>query len=395
MNKPINQQKLLVASRARHFNDKQMGKQFIQNLDGPYIDKISSHFLETTILSLEVHEVKDNIDYVFTNRKIEFIPVPRSKSFFKQLLEFIHVYKYVKKVDVVFVFLPMPLSFFVALYAKILNKNIICYSGARWADAPKAKKSKLLYLFYKSIENFVVKNSNIRVFNNNEMYSAYAHLPFTEKTKPITNIINLIDNYKNYHEVRDSNEVFNLVSIGHVLQNKRFDYVIRSLPELLSQNIGVHYTIIGEFGDKNYYEYLVNLINELNLNETVTFTGYKKQNEVIDYLAKSDCLVLSSDSEGFPRVIWEAMLLSIPVMTRDLNNIVKELGKDDKVLYIGQDKVQDIVNNVKLLISSTVIKNRILKKSNIYLKTVFDEKPNEQVIRLYNTFLKENNDKNS
>ena len=58
---------------------------------------------------------------------------------------------------------------------------------------------------------------------------------------------------------------------------------------------------------------------ELGLTSAVTFAGHQDNPYVI--VANSDCFVLSSDYEGQPMVLLEAMVLGRPVVTTEFGSV--------------------------------------------------------------------------
>lgn len=63
------------------------------------------------------------------------------------------------------------------------------------------------------------------------------------------------------------------------------------------------------------YEKMIQLISELNLNEVVDYCGVS--NNIIEEMLKAKLLVLSSDYEGIPNAVLEAMTLGMPIVSTD------------------------------------------------------------------------------
>ncbi|MGD1822144.1 MAG: GT4 family glycosyltransferase PelF [Pleomorphochaeta sp.] len=77
--------------------------------------------------------------------------------------------------------------------------------------------------------------------------------------------------------------------------------------------------------DPSYYQQCKNLVNLLNLEESIIFTG---RVNIKEYLGKIDILVLTSISEGQPLVILEGWAAKIPFVSTDVGSCRDLLEKD-------------------------------------------------------------------
>jgi len=64
-------------------------------------------------------------------------------------------------------------------------------------------------------------------------------------------------------------------------------------------------------------------VNDLDMQDSVSFLGHKSN--PFKYLSRADCLVLSSDFEGFPNVLLEAMACGLPIVSTDCRTGPREL----------------------------------------------------------------------
>lgn len=97
-------------------------------------------------------------------------------------------------------------------------------------------------------------------------------------------------------------------TIGSLIKRKSVDHLLRATARL-PQDLKPHLLIVGEGPEAAA---LRQMADELELAGRVTFAGFQKQ--PLPWLAAMDVFVLTSSSEGLPRVILEAMLLEKPVI---------------------------------------------------------------------------------
>lgn len=76
-------------------------------------------------------------------------------------------------------------------------------------------------------------------------------------------------------------------------------------------------------GDENLTENLNKLVDKLGIKDNVTFLGRKSN--PYPYLKKSSLLALTSNYEGTPNVIVEAISLGIPIVTSNCTDGIREL----------------------------------------------------------------------
>lgn len=154
------------------------------------------------------------------------------------------------------------------------------------------------------------------VFVSNESRESFcAVLPeLKEKTQVINNLINA-------HEIkalaaeqcgfqrRPGETVFAFV--GRLSEpHKRLSRLLNAFALALKERQGLRLLIVGDGPDR---ELCRKLVEKLELSGHVEMTG--ASTNPYKYLSRADCLVLSSDYEGFPVVYYEALILGKGIIT--------------------------------------------------------------------------------
>lgn len=120
-------------------------------------------------------------------------------------------------------------------------------------------------------------------------------------------------------------EKFKIVIAARQNSNKGTEEVIRSLPLLGEYKKNVTFTVIG---DGNRLEFLKNLTIDLDCTNEVIFTGKLTHDELLNELLAADIFCYpTSASEGFPKVVLEAMASGLPVLATPVSVIPILLNK--------------------------------------------------------------------
>ncbi len=102
-----------------------------------------------------------------------------------------------------------------------------------------------------------------------------------------------------------------LLSVGHLIDRKGHDLVIRALAALAPDHPQARLVVIGEGPERAALQALV---SELGLQDKVRLTGALPQTELPRWYSAADVLVLASSREGWANVLLEAMACGTPVV---------------------------------------------------------------------------------
>jgi phosphatidyl-myo-inositol dimannoside synthase len=126
--------------------------------------------------------------------------------------------------------------------------------------------------------------------------------PFLE----IPSIFNKPNNLLNrYHLTADQPVLFTLTRLSSYELYKGYDMIIESLPELIKTYSNIRYLVGGQ-ADTNEQYRLRKLVDRLQLEEHVIFTGFITDEELISHFRLADIFIMPSRKEGFGIVFIEA-----------------------------------------------------------------------------------------
>jgi len=154
----------------------------------------------------------------------------------------------------------------------------------------------------------------------------------------IPNGINFQD-YKPIQEI-DKYPRFTFVVIGRLEKIKNHIQLIYIAKKLVDYDFEIKFV-----GSGSLENYLKNKVNELKLQDKVTFLG--PLNNAADILAKSHCLLISSLWEASPIVAFESVASEVPLISTPVGNMESIFGKFGVIKNIDDfhDSMIEMIEN--------------------------------------------------
>lgn len=113
-----------------------------------------------------------------------------------------------------------------------------------------------------------------------------------------------------------------ILFLGRMSTQKAPWHLIKAFSLLENQENSIKLVLIGD-GDLTITNYLIQLVNKLELNDSVVFLGRKSN--PFQYLKRAKVLALSSYYEGTPNVIVEAIATETPIVSSNCTDGIIEL----------------------------------------------------------------------
>ena len=142
---------------------------------------------------------------------------------------------------------------------------------------------------------------------------------------------------------------FIFVSTCNLGKVKNVTNIILAFAEISAEEKNTKLIIVG---DGNLKEPLMQLVVELDLSETVVFTGHQPRKKVCEYLLSANAFVAVSDYESFGVALAEALSCGLPVISTDVG-IAGEVVNDINGVLIDKPSVKCIADAMRKLMSSS------------------------------------------
>ncbi len=132
---------------------------------------------------------------------------------------------------------------------------------------------------------------------------------------------------------KSPSEPLELMYAGRLSAAKRVDMLLQAAAMLAREGVPARVTVVGDGAEGPR---LRELAARLGIAESVNFAGAVPYEQMAGFYARAHCLVLPSDSEGWPKVIAEAMCHGLVCLATD-NGLLPWFLRDRGIVFPPRD----------------------------------------------------------
>jgi len=195
-------------------------------------------------------------------------------------------------------------------------------------------------------------------------------------------------------DVYKDENIFQILSVGYLIERKGFEYLIRAMPQVLKEHKHVRLKIVGS---GPLEAKLKELIYELSLGDEVEIVKNVSDGELLMIYNSADLFVLPSivdsqgNTEGLGVVLLEAMACGLPVIGSDVGGIPDIINEGISGLLVQEKKISDISKTVLLLMEDDELRKKLVDSSLDMVKNKFSWKHvSKDYVDVYNEVLNKN-----
>jgi len=141
---------------------------------------------------------------------------------------------------------------------------------------------------------------------------------------------------------------FHIVGIGSLYRVKRWDRLLRLASELKGRGYSFFVTVAGEGPLRDQ---LVAQARSLGVGHLVQFPGYVE--DIAGLLARATLVVHTSESEGCPNALMEAMAAGRAVVATDVGDVRNLIEDGESGFVVENTEVSGLVDRVSKLLSDS------------------------------------------
>lgn len=334
-------------------------------------------------VNILIYENKDILQPVRQEIKLYFTDRHSNKKIIKRIRDIYEIFIRVKKIrpDIIISFLNFP-NLYSIIVGKLLSIPVIISERG-----DPFQRLKTFDHFF----DFFFNTANGAVFQTEEALSYFGKKLQAKSTVIANPIIKRTECIK--YTVNDSH-IISFVGRFEIKQ-KRQDIMVDAFRIVKKEYPDAKLIFYGTGEDEHIIKQMV---HKYELNDSVSFLGYvaKPEREII----KSEVFVMTSDYEGIPNALIEAMMLGMPVISTDCSPGGARLliHNEKNGLLVAKGNVSAIASAIIRVFSSQELKYTISHNAvdlcNEFAPEVIILKWRKYILNTYNSYHKLHHDTN-
>lgn len=170
-----------------------------------------------------------------------------------------------------------------------------------------------------------------------------------------------------------------VLSVGRLVEKKGHDTLVRAAGLLRDRGVDVRLRIVGEGAE---WSRLQRLVHELDVDDSVTFTGPLSEAEVRSEYERAHVFALAcrelenGDRDGIPNVLLEAMAYGLPIVSTQCGGILEAVEDGRSALLAEPDDAEGLADRLAEIVSDNVLSSRIGSGAAQRVQKHFDRERN-------------------
>lgn len=226
-------------------------------------------------------------------------------------------------------------------------------------------KNRLRLLYFDKAQHMAVRQADTVLVRGRQLYDRYTSVAkHIELARPITS---LSSKFAFQRDDTCTGDLIKLLYVGDLCIRKRpldavraVAQVIHTIPDKTFQLTfaGKEHEIEEE---RVQISEILQTAKDLGIGEAVKCVGHVNDPASLsEYFRQSDIFLLLSSAEGFPRVVNEALLHSLPVVVTPVGGIPNELVESEHALFVPTDSPQAAAEAIVKIINDQQLRRYMI-----------------------------------
>lgn len=207
---------------------------------------------------------------------------------------------------------------------------------------------------------------------------------FTKNNREIVTISNGIYTDKYIKKNKEKLQKNTILYVGRFVPSKNIEMIVRALPKILSK-VDARLILVGGGTTENKIK---NLVKDLNIENSVLFTGFASEEKVRKIYEKANIFVTASAADNQPLTILEALASGLPVIAAKIGGIPELIKHGRNGFLFKTNNLDSLTKNIlKILLDKNLqrqmskegiktakshdIKEVIFSMENLYQKAIY------------------------
>jgi glycosyltransferase involved in cell wall biosynthesis len=274
------------------------------------------------------------------------------------------------------------------LALNIFRKKHIVYGADDWVQASESmfrwpeKKNTLFYRAYASLnkymEKVVVSSALFGVAAGGQLIEKYN--VYGCQTYPTSPRMTLSRSDIFERENTCEGEKITFINVGSLIHDKAQHVLLEAFSLCCQNHENLELNIVGDGPERMNLELLS---EKLGIANKVHFLGYiEEESTLYGYLRNADVFALSSVTEGFPRVLYEAMAMRLPIVTTDVGGIPFLLSNKENALLVKPGNPSQLSESLNVVIEDNNLRKKMIRIASQTIEEVFTRMDGSQISKL-------------
>ena len=247
------------------------------------------------------------------------------------------------------------LNLYLAIFCRSFPKEIRMVARESSIVSINSRRAKMPLLYNRLIKKYYNRFDFIicqSIYMQQDLIKSYNIT--ANKTAVINNAVDMASQYTSAINTT-TNKVYKFITVARLSEEKGIERLIHAVGLL---SLPFKFYIIGEGNKKNA---LQNLINELQLQDSIFLSGEKT--DPFKGMEDTDLFLMGSYYEGFPNVLLEAGALGIPVIAFNVPGGIPEIVSEENGLLVDDNDILGFATAIKKGLSAEFNRNRIIENT--------------------------------
>lgn len=318
-------------------------------------------------IGIRLNEVPEDVklSWVFEGENVQAL-FPKSDNEIAAL----YAKHVTKQYDVEIAFLEGPATSFVA------QSNNPSSHKIAWVHVDLQAFHWTEYLFdsLQAERDVYLKFNDIVFVSKTNLESFQKMFGLKERLHLLYNVVNSDDILKQVKVFKVHERRFMFCYVASISKRKGQEKLIYALKKMIDEGLDCCLYLIGEGAER---EQLILLCENLGIRHQVVFTGYHKN--PFPFVKAADVIVHASDSEGYPTILCESLILQKPIVATACSGTVDLLQYGEYGL-LTEISVESLYDGMKKMMLSHKLRHHYkIKAKKWFLK--YDYHKNMQLIQ--------------
>jgi len=211
--------------------------------------------------------------------------------------------------------------------------------------------------YIKKEKFFYKKHADLLYYYSNELLDRFNKIDCKKKAfrTPIISNNDII-----FRKDTCNRNTIKILRVCWLLPSKGLEYLIDAIKMLKDKNYKIELNIIGGERHLGYKDFLKKYIYDMGLSKEINLLGWMKNSEITKYFLSHDIQVISSLSEGTPRVILEGLSKSVPLVATNVGGINTMLKNNKDCIVVEPKSSLELMDGIELVIQNKELRKRLI-----------------------------------